>query len=100
MKDELKIYCQTPTPGKTGTRIPAWKYHAVRNAILEVLDAEKEIYFKGLSEAVSKRLSSDTLSRLGSVNWHVTTVKLNMEFEGEIMRIEGVKPQKLERTPL
>lgn len=100
MKDERKLYCQTPTTSKAGTRIPVWKYNVLRDAILGTLDIHGELYFKDLHEEAAKRLSNDTLSRLGSLKWHVTTVKLNMEYEGEIMRIEGLKPQKLKRTSL
>jgi len=32
---------------------------------------------------------------LGSWGWHFTTVKLNMEVEGELLRAEGVSPQQL-----
>ena len=35
---EERVECRTPNPGKPGiTRIPKWKFDAVRAAILEVL---------------------------------------------------------------
>jgi len=37
------------------------------------------------------------LARLGSVGWHTTTVKLNMEVKGELQRLSGVNPQRLIR---
>ena len=50
--------------------------------------------FSGLADAVRDRLTADILDRLGSVGWHVTTVKLNMEVEGELRRLPGA-PQRL-----
>ena len=40
MTEEDRIACRTPTEGRDGvTRIPAWKYHLVRKAILHAVDA-------------------------------------------------------------
>jgi hypothetical protein len=40
MEDEDKIACRTPAQGRDGvTWIPAWKYAAVRRAILHAVDA-------------------------------------------------------------
>ena len=46
---------------------------------------------------VADRLSEDVRQRLGSVAWHTTTVKLNMEVDGELERVAGAKPQHLVR---
>ena len=38
MEDEDKVACRTPAEGRDGvTRIPAWKYAAVRRAILNLV---------------------------------------------------------------
>ncbi len=98
MPDEPRTTCRTPTRGRDGvTNIPTWKYEAVRAAILAaVRDAGAEgLAFKELSGEVESRLAADDLARLGSVVWHVTTVKLNMEVEGELVRLEGRGPQRL-----
>jgi hypothetical protein len=95
---EEKILCQTPTPGKKGTRIPKWKYALIREAILQVVPAnEQGVAFKDLAGLVEKRLSPEKLERLGSLLWHTTTVKLDLEARGEIERIPGSKPQRLRR---
>ena len=97
-KDEPKTACRTPAEGRTGvTNIPTWKYESLRDAILVAIkDAGADgLAFKDLREAVRPKLSEDELSRMGKLGWHVTTVKLNMEVDGEILRVEGAKPQRL-----
>ena len=96
--NDEKVTCRTPTPGKTSTRIPAWKYGLVRSAILSVVPASREgIEFKNLSELVEKEITEVDLENLGSVSWYTTTVKLDMEVKGELERIPGSKPQRLRR---
>jgi len=98
MGNDAKTTCRTPTTGRNGvTRIPTWKYLAVRTAILDVVReaADSGIAFSKLGEAVQARMSSDDLAKLGSVGWHVTSVKLNMEVEGELKRMEVKGPQRL-----
>lgn len=79
------------------TRIPRWKYDAVREAILDaVKTAGKDgMPFKELSAEVGARLDDDIRKRLGSIGWHTTVVKLNMEVEGELARVAGVSPQRI-----
>lgn len=94
--DAERTICQTPTPGKKPTSIPTWKYDLIRRAILDVLpEASPGIAAKDLPELVRARLSSEDLERLGSVNWHSTTVKLNMEVDKEIVRHPTMKPQHI-----
>jgi len=101
MLEEDRVSCRTPTAGRDGvTRIPRWKYECIRRAILEAFDETDTgtIRFKDLGEAVRERLTSNQLAKLGSLMWHVTSVKLNMEVEGELKRVPGAKPQALERS--
>lgn len=98
MESEVKIACRTPAEGRDGvTRIPAWKYAAVRRAILHAVDAAGAdgLPFADLSGAVRNRLSQQELARLGSLGWHCTTVKLEMEVAGEIRRVSGKAGQRL-----
>ena len=91
-----KISCRTPAEDRAGvTNIPKWKYDEVSQAILSVLE-RGDIAFSDLRDAVMAELSSETLENLGSVSWHVTTVKLEMEVRGEIERISGKVPQRLQ----
>ena len=88
-----KTTCRTPNASGT-TNIPTWKFGALRTAILDAVGSEG-IAFADLKPAVAKRLDADTLSRLGSLGWHLTTVKLEMEVASDIRRVQGSKPQKL-----
>ena len=99
VKTEPKVLCKTPAPGKQGTRIPKWKYDAIRKAIRKAVPAsDKGVPFKELASLVAKLLPKSDRQRIGSVPWHTVTVKLHLEVCGEIERIRGAKPQRLRRT--
>lgn len=96
MTAEDKVACRTPAEGRAGvTSIPAWKFNAMREAILEI--CEEETVFTDLFRLVPERLTEEQVSKLGSINWHVTTTKLELEVRGEITRVPGARPQKLIR---
>ncbi|MFY0612135.1 MAG: hypothetical protein JXQ99_11455 [Hyphomicrobiaceae bacterium] len=98
MNDEPKRICRTPTKDRDGvTRIPQWKFDTVRSAIISAVKeaGDTGLLFKDLPGAVKDRLSADHLAKLGSVGWHTTTVKLEMEVAGELERIAGRGPQRL-----
>lgn len=100
--EEDKISCYTPAKGRDGVvRIPSWKYNCVRRAILDAVEESEDgtVVFGDLAAIAVERLTSNQLAKLGSVKWHVTTVKLNMEVDGEIERVPRRKPQAL-RKPL
>lgn len=56
------------------------------------------VRFSDLRDLVKARMAAKDLEALGSVGWHVTTVKLNMEVDGEIRRLDGSGPQRLTLT--
>jgi hypothetical protein len=78
--------------GKQGVRISKQKYHTVRQSILDALGAQGEMTFAELTENVRQSLGG---SFNGSINWYVTTIKLDLEARGEIERIPGRPPQRL-----
>lgn len=91
-----KTLCETPTPGKQPTRIDLWKYQAVERCILEALRAAPDgLKFSALTDEIDNRLSDEEKSKLGSLMWYTTTVKLHMETTGAIRRVPGTKPQVL-----
>lgn len=93
-----KTLCATPTSGKEGTRIPTWKYEAVRRAILRVVPRSATgVEFRLLANLVSAELPDEVTRRLGSVLWHTVTVKLHLEVIGEIERVPGARPQRIRR---
>lgn len=92
-----RVACRTPTKNKSGqTAIPRWKFDAVRDAVLAAVVAAGPdgLAFSALPAAVGERLSDDERARLGSLGWHVTTVKLELEVRGELARLPGT-PQRL-----
>ncbi|WP_299704655.1 hypothetical protein [uncultured Tateyamaria sp.] len=90
-----KVACRTPAEGRDGvTNIPAWKFDAVRGAILGALDGGPILY-KDLNAAVQARLDDQTLADLGKLSWHVVTVKLELEVRGEIERLDVKGPQQI-----
>lgn len=90
---DAKVACRTPAEGRDGvTNIPRWKFDTVRRGIHAVLSLG-QIPFKDLREAVRGQLSAEELDQLGSLGWHVTTVKLELEVRGEVMRVPGKGPQ-------
>ena len=97
MTDE-RVECRTPTPGKSGTtRIPKWKYDCIHDAIIDAVGSAGADGFAwdDLTDAVRVRLSPDQLANMGSLGWHTVSVKLNMEVQRELRRVEGAKPQRL-----
>lgn len=83
---EDRTPCRTPAEGRDGvTNIPTWKFELVRQAILDAV-WDQDLAFADLREAVRARLDPADLDRLGSLGWHVTTVKLELEVRGEISR--------------
>ena len=90
-----RVTCRTPNPGRSGTTaIPQWKFDAVRSAICTAL-ADGPVPFRDLPDAVKAEMNADDLNRLGSLGWHVTTVKLELEVRGEIERLVRPGPQRI-----
>jgi hypothetical protein len=88
---QMKDMIRTLHPEKKqGVNINRQKYEAVRQAILCVLEKEKEITFMNLARAVEKELNG---SFDGSVTWYVTTVKLDLEARGTVKRVANSRPQ-------
>ena len=93
-----KTACRTPTKGRDGvTNIPTWKYVAVRRGILDVL-AQGDCPWGQLIDKVRAELTTDELDKMGSLGWHVTSVKLELEVRGEIERLDVKGPQILSKT--
>ena len=85
-------------PARPGPRIQRWKYDLLRRAILDAVPGGSTgVALDELSEAISVRISEHQLRRLGSLNWYLVTVKLDLEARGEIERIPDVHPQMLRR---
>ncbi len=95
MNDD-RIICRTPNPDKQPTRIEAWKFDVVRRAILVSLPHDGDgLPFKELPARVAAHLDAGSRARLGSVGWYTTTVKLELEMRGEVVRVPGRGAQRL-----
>lgn len=92
-----KTACRTPTPGKKPTAIPTWKYELLSDAITVILGRAggDGVRFVDLPDLVRDQIDAENLAELGSVNWHVTTVKLEMEVRGDVARFDGPTGQML-----
>ena len=75
---------------KQGVSISKEKYEIIRNAILSVLHAQKEMTFMKLTRAVEKEVDGKFE---GSVTWYVTTVKLDLEARGKVKCVIHSRPQ-------
>jgi hypothetical protein len=94
---EDRVTCASPTPRKKGfTRIPRWKYEALRRAIHRVVvsTGRRGATLDELIEEAPRFLSEDERAELGSVSWHVNTVKLDLEVKGELAPLDGATPQR------
>ena len=80
---------------KQGVNISREKYEIICEAILSILQTEKEMTFMNLSRAVEKQVNGNFE---GSVTWYVTTVKLDLEARGQLKRVPNSRPQ-LVRLP-
>ncbi len=78
--------------GKQGVNISRARYDTMRAAIVEALEENDIITFAQLTEAVRTKLE-DTFD--GSINWYVTTVKLDLEARSVVERVPKSKPQQL-----
>jgi hypothetical protein len=85
-------------PGKT-TNIPKEKYDLVSAAILAVIPKDGSgVEFSRLIGLVKDRLGAKERDAVGSVNWYVTAVKLDLEARGQIERVPDAVPQRLRRV--
>ena len=98
MQEPEMIQLQNINRGVGNTRLEKGRYEIYRQAILQAVPTTVTgILFKDLPAAVREHLPIEKLAQLGSVSWHVTTVKLDLEARGLIERIPGSKPQRLRR---
>ncbi|MFN8418834.1 MAG: hypothetical protein U0528_06280 [Anaerolineae bacterium] len=83
-----------PDSTKVGVNMSRATYDLVRQTILEVMQERGEVTFRELFDNVIARLSGNFE---GAVGWYATTVKLDMEARGEIVRVAGDQgaPQRL-----
>jgi len=87
-----RILTRHPDPAKRGVNIERQRYDTVRAAIIEALRERGELTFSQLSRAVETRLTGRFD---GSIQWYVTTVKLDLEARRLIRRVPASRPQRV-----
>jgi len=90
--DEEKILTLHPDEEKQGVNISRSKYEMIRQAILNAIRSQGSISYQGLVSLIDYNLRNRFE---GSIQWYVTTVKLDLEARGEIERIPGRGEQVL-----
>jgi hypothetical protein len=78
--------------GKAGVNISKQRYDVVRGVIVHVLRTHGTRTFMRLLEEVRCILEGKFE---GSINWYVTTIKLDLEARHIIERLTACRPQKL-----
>lgn len=92
--DSPKVPCRTPNAAGV-TNVPAWKFAACRDAILAEMRDGRPVRASALARASGRHLPPEAAAALGSLGWHMTTVRLEMEMRGELVRIAGTGPVTL-----
>lgn len=91
MSKEERILTLHPA-GKKGTNILLSKYNIIKDAMLEIIQKEKEISYEDLSDRMIAEMQD---SFDGKVIWYVVSVKLDLEARGIIERIPKTSPHRL-----
>jgi hypothetical protein len=99
-EDRVTLASPAPRKRKGNLRIPRWKYEALRRAIHRVVvsTGRRGATLDELIEEAPRFLTEDERAELGSVSWHVTTVKLDLEVRGELAPLDGATPARCVRV--
>ncbi len=89
---EEKIACKHPE-GKEAPNIDREKYETMKRCILRTIEAHGGLSFKQLRVEVVHQLKGNFD---GSISWYLTTVKLDLEARGLIVRTKRNNLQHLE----
>jgi hypothetical protein len=89
---EQKIETRHPDPSKSGVNISKEKYDQVHDAIVQSLREEGQMTFSELGQSVNAMLEGKFD---GAIGWYYTTVKLDLEARGILIRIGKSSPQQI-----
>jgi hypothetical protein len=96
---EEMVICQAVDRKGEPVMIEKWRYDLLKQAILNVVPADDiGLMYKQLTPAVRANLSREDRKRIGQLHHDTTLVKLDLEYHGELERIEGMRPQYLRRV--
>jgi DNA-binding transcriptional ArsR family regulator len=90
--DDDRVMMENPNTGRDDMRIARAIYEPVRQAILEALEDLGEVPFSELHVEVEQRTPPE-LWEDASLKWYTTTVKLDLEAKG--LLVKSGSPQVL-----
>lgn len=99
MADDARATSDNTPDEHPAENIEKWKYDAMKRAILDALPADEEgLEFSRLPEMVERRLSSDELIGIGSVEQMTTTIVQDLQETEEIELVPASRPPRLRRV--
>ena len=99
-QEEIKIACKVNDDSGQPIQMIAWKYKAMREAILSVVPEQGEgISFRDLRQQAKEALTGEQRANLGSAGWYTMTVKKDLEARGLIHAVPDSKPERLLAGP-
>ena len=90
---EQKIQLKHPA-GKKAINMDKEKYILMRKAILNCLKKEGELTYKEMLEAITRNFKKDKTKFVGSIEWQMEWLKLDLKARKEIKRIADTSPIK------
>lgn len=85
--------------GRRGFAVSPEKYEPIRKAILaSVPSGGRGVTFKDLVSSVAEQVPADLFPKRGSVSWYTKVVQLDLEAQGQLVRVSGQVPQRLRRV--
>jgi hypothetical protein len=94
---EQKIQLLHPA-GKKAVRMDKGKYNTIKNALLNSLKKKGELTHTEILHAITEDFKKKKTKFEGSVEWHMESVKLDLEAIKIIERVSEKSPQKFRLT--
>ncbi|MEP7231413.1 MAG: hypothetical protein ABI691_14225 [Ginsengibacter sp.] len=90
---EQKVQLKHPE-GKKAVTMTKSKYDALKNALLNHLKEKEELTHVELLNAITEDFKMNKIKFEGSIQWHMEWVKLDLEANKIIQRLNASTPQK------
>jgi RNA:NAD 2'-phosphotransferase (TPT1/KptA family) len=90
---EQKIQLKHPA-GKKAINMDKEKYDLMKKAVLSCLKKEGDSTHKEMLKAITENFKKNKTKFVGSVEWHMEWLKLDLEAREEIKRIVDTTPNK------
>lgn len=90
---ERKIQLKHPV-GKKAINMDHEKYSIMEDTLLNCLKEKPELTHKEILNAITKHFKKNKIKFVGSVEWHMEWVKLDLEARKKIIRTNATLPVK------